>query len=264
MRGEAGLFPRMAPVDAPAETVFRIAHRRLRPFEPPPWEFARPDGTFGHRFDDPSKSDGRPESERFRVVYGATRRAAAFAETLANFRPQLRVIAGYEAVEESSSAAVLHTDPEDSRRGIVPRTWRADRHLCTTTLDPSLRFVDIMAGESIHHLRLALAPIGAKLGLSDLDVNMVLGPYRRLTQARARYIYDLTDLHGRPSYAGIRYVSRLNPSWECWALFSDRLRHTLGLPETIFPDDPGLTEAAALLGLTIEGFEGQYLRPWRR
>jgi hypothetical protein len=53
----------------------------------------------------------------------------------------------------------------------------------------------------------------------------------------------------------------LNPAWECWAVFDDRLRHTGTNLESILPDHPALLNIAALFGLTIELTEGQYLRP---
>lgn len=75
-------------------------------------------------------------------------------------------------------------------------------------------------------------------------------------------MYEQIDPDGAPAYAGIRYLSRLNPEWVGWAIFDDRIIHRPGPSETIHPDDPGLIEAARLLGLTIEGVhKGDYFRP---
>jgi hypothetical protein len=41
------------------------------------------------------------------------------------------------------------------------------------------------------------------------------------------------------------------------------MRHEPDAPMTISPDDPGLLEAASVLGLTVETFEGRFIRPWR-
>jgi hypothetical protein len=246
--------------------VFRVAYRGGDPFGPPPWHLARPDGTFHGRFDDPTKADGRVESNRFRVVYCASDRAGAFGETIARFRVALGLLAGRVVDEAGLTTAVVPSwrlDPEDPRHAVVPATWRADRLLAQTVLHRSLRFVDIAAGETIQHLRHVLAAVATALELPDFDLSSVTGPQRRLTQACARYVYDQTDEAGEPVYAGIRYVSRLNPAWTCWAIFHDRLQPTPAFPGTIFPDDPSLMEAARLLGLTIKSFEGTYVRPWR-
>jgi hypothetical protein len=37
----------------------------------------------------------------------------------------------------------------------------------------------------------------------------------------AKWAFDRRDLEGRPLFAGIRYLSRLNTDWECWAVFHD-------------------------------------------
>src|SRR5688572_2443535 len=101
---DRGFAPRLAFVAPPVTPVFRVAHRPGDPFEPPPWSRARPDGTFGSRFDDPGPDDESSRPERFRVVYCATRRAGAFGETVARFRPPLdsfagRLEPGTEAIE---------------------------------------------------------------------------------------------------------------------------------------------------------------------
>jgi hypothetical protein len=153
-------------------------------------------------------------------------------------------------------------DPYQSERALVPSDWRLSRRLGMTYLDPALHFVDIAAPETFHDLRQVLAPVAVSQGIEDIDLSAISGPQRRFTQECSRYIYELHGPSGESSYAGIRYVSRLNPHWECWAIFEDRFVHT-PLPATsIHPNDPGLMEAAALLGLSIEGVQpGQYLRP---
>ena len=81
----------------------------------------------------------------------------------------------------------------------------------------------------------------------------------------SRCIYEQTDDLGRPTFAGIRYESRLNAEWECWAIFHDRMdgRHSPGFPETITPDHPALCEVAAQYHLSIEIFQGagHFVRP---
>lgn len=215
---------------------------------------AHADGTFGNRFDDPRGQWGRPPEERFRVIYCATQRAGAFGETIARFRPSLSLLADLARIEDDQPL-----DPQ-LQRGAVPRDWRERRRLGKTVLSPELNFVDSEAAETLQHLRLALASTARSLGLADFDISAVTGPHRALTQQMAAYLYERADDLARPLFAGIRYVSRLNPRWECWAIFADRLRHTAEIPEQIQPDDAGLVEAARLFGLDIETFSGQ--DPW--
>ncbi len=120
----------------------------------------------------------------------------------------------------------------------------------------------------MQYLRTELAPLATRLGITDVDLGTVTGAQRRFTQDIARYVHQQVDVDGRPRFAGIRYPSRLNPEWECWAVFDDRIRHLPGwpnIPVSFFPDDPDLHSVARLFGLTIEIFPGQddVIRPWR-
>lgn len=83
-----------------------------------------------------------------------------------------------------------------------------------------------------------------ELRLPDLDVAAV----------RSQAAYPLTRAIGRWSYehglAGVRYLSRVNTQWECWAIFEStpfaRVRVAV-----ITADDPELVEAARALGLSL-------------
>lgn len=226
--------------------IYRVG-RGLDAFAPPDWGYALPDGTFGNRFDDPSAGRGLPEEERYRIAYCATERAGAFGETIARFRPSMDLLAGLEEVEDEEAL-----DP-DLEGGIVPEEWRLSRCVGSTRLAPDLLFADLPAPQTMRVLREELTETAGRLGLEDLDLSAVTGPHRRLTQEAARYVYDLTDDSADPTFAGIRYLSRLNPSWELWAIFYDRMRHTTSeVAEPIRFDDPGLAEASTLLGLRVE------------
>lgn len=230
----------------PPVLIYRVG-RGLDAFAPPDWAYALPDGTFGNRFDDPSAEGGRPEEERYRMIYCATERAGAFGETIARFRPSIELLAGLEQVEDEETL-----DPE-LEGGIVPEEWRLSRRMGSTRLASGLQFADLPAPQTMRVLREELAAVAEGLGLEDLDLSAVTGPHRRLTQEAARYVYDLADASGAPAFAGIRYLSRLNPSWGLWAVFHDRMRHEPGeVAEPIRADDPDLLEAAALLGLRVE------------
>jgi hypothetical protein len=258
----------LATVPPPASGVFRLAYGPADPFAPPDWGRADDDGTFGNRFDDPSADDGKGPGERFRTIYCATQREAAFGETLARFRPSLSLLAQLQAVHddeplEESLRGVI--DPQDPRRGLISADWRLRRRIGHTVLDPELAFVDLTNPETMQHLRLALATLVHRLGVTDVDLSSLTSPQRRLTQGIARYIHDVTGPEGQ-RLAGIRYPSRLNGDWECWAVFDDRILHAPGcpgFPATILADDEDLLRVAQLFGLTIEVLAGldQYIRP---
>lgn len=261
----------MEPVSPPAGGVYRLVRGAVDPFAPPDWEWATTDGTFGNRFDDPSAEEGNLPDQRFRAIYCATQRAATFGETVARFRVSLPLLSAlqeiddHEPIGESLRGAV---DPDEPGHGLLPADWRMRRRIGHTVLDPSLRFVDLSDVGTMQHLRTGLAPLADRLGIIDVDLSSVTSQQRRFTQGIARYIYDQVDEIGHPRFAGIRYPSRLNPEWECWAIFDDRIRHLPGwpnIPSSFFPDDPDLQEVARLFGLTIELFPGQdhYIRPWR-
>jgi hypothetical protein len=244
-------LPAVPPPDGP---VFRLG-RVPDPFAPPPWERALPDGTFGNRFDDPSARRNVPEWDRFRVLYCGTQRAACFGETLARLRRSPGLAAGLAAIRDDEPII-----PEISRP-YVSVDWRVRRRIGRTDLDPALRFVDWGDPETWEQVRPLLEPIARALGLDEIDLSVVTGPHRTLTQEFSRFVYDQADEAGRPRYAGIRYISRLHPAWECWAIYDNRIVHQGAPPATIFPDDPDLLAVARLYRLGIELSEGHIIEP---
>jgi len=51
-------------------------------------------------------------------------------------------------------------------------------------------------------------------------------------------------------------VSRHHHGWECWAVFADRIAQRVPRVQSIMADDPGLYDAARILGLAIEVEDG--------
>jgi hypothetical protein len=237
-------------VPPPATPIYRVAHG-ADVFRAPNWNHADEDGTFGNRFDDPGGQPdlcGRrgilPTAQRFRTIYCATDRAGAFGETVARFRPSPKLYLGLQDIDDDEPI-----DPSLAG-GVVPVHWRMQRLLGIARLDQRLRFVDVAAPETHDHLNWALADVLTALGIDGgFDLSSITSRHRRLSQEVARYVYEFQDEAGEPLYAGIRYLSRLNAGWECWAVFDTRFEGTSYPAESIFPDDPGLREACARLGL---------------
>jgi hypothetical protein len=225
--------------------VFRVA-RGFDAFAPPDWGWAKDDGTFGNRFDDPGAYRGIPAEQRFRVIYCATQSVGAFGETIARYRKSPKLLAELQHIEDDEPP-----DPE-LEGGIVPEDFRLRRSLGTTRLSDALVFADFTNGETLTILREELASWLVRFGLEELDLSTITSQQRRLTQDAARYVYELAN-SGQTVFAGIRYVSRLHAAWELWAIFYDRMIHTPEeLAGVIREDDLGLQEAARVLDLRIE------------
>jgi hypothetical protein len=188
----------------------------------------------GNRFDSPT--------EDFSTCYFATDLRACFGETLARYRPNPRLA---EAATEAGFMGV----------GQVPADWRHQRVAIQVDFKPSVsrpqtRFLDVEALETREHLRNALAPILAYYRCSDLDVATVRGGDRRITRWIGKWTFEARDENGDPAYAGIRYLSRLNTDWECWAVFHDAsIAETARMP--IMRQNPDLRSIAKTFGLTV-------------
>jgi hypothetical protein len=139
--------------------------------------------------------------------------------------------------------------------GQVPADWRHQRVLLRADLEPnearpSLNFLDVEALETREHLRQQLARILAFYGLTELDVATVRGADRRITRWIAKWAYEAWDEDGERIFAGIRYLSRLNTDWECWAVFHD-VEVVEREREPIMRQDPALLSIARAFGLTV-------------
>lgn len=230
--------------------LFRVG-RVPDPLAPPDWRFAASDGTFDGRFDDPRGRYGVSPRHRYRMLYLASHPAGAFGETVARFRPSIRTLSQIG----TSSSFQRHG------HGIIPREWRMARRIGATVISVDLPVVDLAHAETIQALRPVLASVAARLGRVDVDLSAVTGPERELTQELALHVYQQQDREKKPLFAGLRYVSRFNPQWECWALFVDRLRQRPLKVDMIAADDPHLYDAARVLNLAVEDDKGSVVVP---
>ncbi len=254
----------MATVYVPGEGICRIARIPNNPFDLPDWSWAGDDGAFGNRFDDPGGLLEVRQENRYRVLYCATQRQAAFAEVTARFRVDPRVVlrlAQINDAEPLDQAILGAVDPAHVEHGLLEHDWLTRRRFAHSLITTDSPVVDISHADTLAHLDLALAPLLDLLNLREIDLSTVTSQSRRVTQYASRYIYN-------QGFAGIRYASRLGSNRECWALFENRYRHEPGyptLPAAISADDPDLLNLAKRFGLSIELLRGQghYLRPWQ-
>jgi hypothetical protein len=263
--------------------LVRISGRRYSPFAPPPWHIhADRNGVIAslpNRFDDIGPALGFDVEQCFLTIYAATSSQGAYGELLADSRPigpALAAMASYGIAPALLNAAENETvDPLFPDQLTVSRAWRRRRQITQALLGERSTFINVSHPATLTFLRVHfLASLDAQtrqlLKLDDFDLSDVMSRNRTLTQHLARYLHELpresfSELGPGEEIAGIRYLSRHSPEWECWALFADRIEGKLEIGESrpISADDPDLLAVARHFGLSVEtDAPGEYLRPW--
>jgi hypothetical protein len=82
--------------------------------------------------------------------------------------------------------------------------------------------------------------------MPDFDVSIAGTKERRLTQPISRWAYER-------SFQGIKYTSRFEHDFTCWAIFEGASFTAAGDPEVIARDDPDLIRAAHIFDLRLPG-----------
>lgn len=195
----------------------------------------------GNRFDSPTGDYG--------VRYFSTTIDGCYGETLARFRADKKL------------AKVIGDEWHDlgfMSPGDIPADWRQRRtavHVrfpadgANTRFPYGVQFLDIESAQTREALREDFEPLLAYLKYPDLDVPVVRGHDRRVTRYISKWASERQDEDGRPLYAGIRYLSRLNSEWECWAVF-DNVEIEVLNRRPILLEDEALHRIANLYGLT--------------
>lgn len=190
---------------APDEGLWRVARGpepfALRDPAPPLRPVDREDRGIGNRFDS-AMGD-------FYVWYCATTLEGCYGETLAPFRPDAKV-----------RQAVGDHDEGLMALGDVPADWRKRRVAVQATF-AELPFVDVEAVETRERLTDELSWVLDLVGYDHIDVSAIRSRDRRLTRWISQWVWQARQQHDTPDYAGLRFCSRLNTDWECWAVFSD-------------------------------------------
>jgi hypothetical protein len=188
----------------------------------------------GNRFDSPVGT--------YSVLYFGTDLAACFGETLSRFRPSAVAVEAVEADWEARSFM---------KPGSVPADWRLRRLAVRARPAPTdVLFLDVESGATRAFLQHELSVVLSAFGIPELDVPAIRGADRRLTRAISLWAYNQLKDDGTPRYAGIRYLSRLDTQWECWALF-DRVDTQETERRSITRSMSELLEVAEMWGLTV-------------
>lgn len=187
----------------------------------------------GNRFDSPVGA--------YSVLYFATKQEGCFGETLVRMRPNPALV---ELVRRDWDEQGF-MDP-----AAVPADWRTRRLAVRVSPQKSARFLDVEHPATHRFLERELAPLLALWDISELDVSVIRGADRRITRWISFWAWQAMTPTGRPRFAGIRYVSRLNSDWECWALF-DRARLEELEREPIHKSNSALRAVAKHFDLTV-------------
>ena len=200
---------------------------------PDPLTTEPPPGGPVNRFDSPTGE--------FSILYMGSTLDACFGETLARFRPSLELLA--LVADEWEALGFM-------RPGSVSADWRHQRVAVRARPDLDMPFIDLEDSRTLKQLRKDLAAHISLLGYEDLDLGLLRGPDRRVTQAVADWTARQTTPEGYARYAGMRYLSRLDNHWECWAVFADiRLVEVDRRPITI--DMPAMKRVAKIFDLQL-------------
>jgi len=226
---------------AAAEAAGRVWRVGFRP-EPwawSGWEWAT-DGRFPGRWDDLHGN--------FRTIYAGSSLLACLLEVLAHFRKDARLSMELDEIVEDDEGKVLHPTIAP---GQVPREWLEVRAAASAEL--SGRYCEVTASGSVAALYPHFIGLALTLGLDDFDAaGLKDARPRRLTQAVAAWLYEMTD------FDGITFASRQGDDLQLWAIF-ERPGNPPVTPkiervmvEDLQHDTPEICDALRLLGLQWE------------
>ena len=191
----------VATVEAP-ETLRRVA----RLDTPTRWSEISPVDASS------SRSGNRYDVLGGGVLYCASETFTCYAETLARFRPSPAMrdlLSGHDRDEEHFMVV-----------GGVPRDWRLRRRVFELRLSTPLPFLDIEDMGTLTVLEREMSSVLVSLGYEgNVDIADVRNKDRQLSRSIARWAYVAQSDLGEPLYSGIRYLSRVDPTGECWAVF---------------------------------------------
>ena len=227
--GEVSLTPPVAVIVPPANGIYRVGRvvRSMRASHLDPAQANEP--RTGNRYD----------NEHCGVIYLGTTPECCYAETLARFRPK------------ADLASLVAEDWQPFMApGNIPADWRARREVVDVRVTQTEAFLDVEAVETREYLRGELALGLSALGVDDLDVSAIRSGDRRIGRLISSWAYQQVDENSIARYAGIRYLSRLNSEWECWAAFDDLLIDS-AKAGPIEANDPALSAVCTLFNLTV-------------
>lgn len=208
------------------DLLWRLGHLSS-PLEPPPQNCC----TWLNRFDDPKKE--------YRTLYAATLQETCLLEILWDWRPDTKAYAEFQAVFPGSEYVLTRK---------ISREWLSERAIAQGRLEIIAgKLMDVEDLPLLNQLEINLAALLHQHEFRHLDISVIRGPSREVTQAIGRYLYDALGA------SGVLYRSTVD-SGRCVALFKGRAR-LARLEDTaiVIPllEYPGLGKILEQLGLLL-------------
>jgi hypothetical protein len=212
---------------------------------PPPVGQIDPGKDDAGRFDDPHG--------QFRTLYCCTSPEGALGEKIAAFVFNPSVARRIETFLQSEPDA--GAGPETLHPSLDGETVESFKWLLAwAPAKPEAKFIDLWHWKTCAALLPAVTQLLRRFRLRiPLDVRALSDERRGFTRRLAGILRAAaTDSDGELHASGIRYISRLPPRWECWALWeplSLNVDHADIKPVAI--DTPELRTAADMLGVFL-------------
>lgn len=128
-------------------------------------------------------------------------------------------------------------------------------HTVTTAIiGETYRFVRVAAAETLWYLNRVthLVDKAKKFNYPAIDLGVLTGPNKEITQAISLYFYKQVDSAGKPLYDGIFYPSRLGQNWNCLAVYASRVTPRITDMRPLHKNDPTLKQALTYMNLKLE------------
>jgi hypothetical protein len=214
------------------------------PPPPPPLREADPRDDASGRWDAPSGE--------YRVLYCATEPEGALGEKLAPFMPNVSAVQRVEGFLDEDP------DPEFADDFLEASLASADIDsfgwlLAHAPALPAARFIDVWHPATAVALFSQAASLLKEFGLHVLDIRALVDKRRPFTRRLGAILRGAaTTEAGELRASGLRYDSRLQPRWECWALWEPLPLDAQAVAiERVDIDTPALRTAAELLGVVL-------------
>jgi hypothetical protein len=182
-------------------------------------------------------------------VYCASQAEAAFGEVIARYRERPGLLARIDDFLTQSP------DPEYDpllNPGVVPTEFFDGRWIGHVPVDSAVRFVDVDDPATHAAVDVTLRRALREYGVKRVDRGTFLSSDRRVTRAIAGRYHWLAQTPDHASWRGLRYLSRLAPDWECWAIWEPSPLLTSHLiVEKVTREHPALHAAAQRLNIRL-------------